>query len=241
MAYIRPGSGTIFQSGVRIGLTVNVPNSPFGGNAFMFPYEKMTINGSMVTLLDFTGKLFSVFDVNFRHSESSIKEYYQTYPDNYVAYYYMSIYNKQAGHLLRAISLLEETGKNRFKDEIRQLRARIDSGNLEAKVGNYPGISPFDSKANRDLTRTARIELDRYNETTYNFGVFARIIQERNIDPNRFSISVPETAPEYEIDQEAINELQKSLDRQQSAGTQIYWIIGVFALIILIKRRNAKG
>lgn len=245
MAYIRPGSGTVYQSGVNIGLTVNVPNSPFGGNAFMFPYEKMKIYesplGPTISLLDYSGKLYGIFSPNYSHSEEYIRDYYKTYPDNHVAYYYMSIYNKQAKHLLRAIELLEESGRNRFKDEIRQLRARIDSGNLEAKVGNYPNISPFDSKINRDLTRTARIELDRYNETTYNFGVFARIISDRKIDPNRLALAAPAGESDYQIDQEAIDELQNSLERQKNSGTQTYWILGFFALVILIKRRNAKG
>lgn len=240
MAYIRPGSGTIFQSGARIGLAVNMPGTPFLGNVFLFPYEKMTINGNQITLYDYVGKIFSVFEVNFRHTLTRIKEYYRTYPDDHVAYYYMSIYNKQAEHLMRAIALMEDTGKNRFRDEIRQLKARLDSGNMEAKVGNYPNTSLFDSKDSKDKIRTARKEIDGYNDTIYSFGVFARIIEDRGINPNNFSITVPTPDNEIEIDQEAINELQKSLERQKKEGNNTYWGLGILALIVIIKRRNAK-
>lgn len=241
MAYITPNSGTIYRTTSNIGLSTKLVNTPFLGNIYMFPFEKMKITGNQVSLFDFNNNLFKVFDVNFRHTITTIREYYKSYPDNYVAYYFMSIYNKQYEHLELAIKHLEKTGKNRFKDEIRQLSARMNSGNLEAKVSNYPGTSIFDSKTNTNSVKSARHEIDLYNETTYHYGVFSSIISERGINPKSFENSPPTLENvSQQIDYEALNTLIENLEKQSNSKKVATYVASVF-ITILVLRQIAKN
>jgi hypothetical protein len=254
MAYITPSNGTLFLTTGSIALSTGLKNSPYLGNIFLFPVEKMSIQGTDVRLLDYYGKHYSNFSVTYRHTFSEVIAYYKTYPDAFVAQCYMNIYNHQASLLLQAIALMEATEKNRFRDEIRQLKARLSSGTLNHEVGNYPQTSFLtDGKDTRKKVREAISLLDYFNSTAYYFEAFAKVIEERGINPLNLSLAGSDLSPEQEKDLmellEAAN-AQSSTSAVESSIREIEvntgvsrWVLlgGLLALVIYMRKRNKSN
>lgn len=144
-------------------------------------------------------------------------------------------------YLTEARQKMLDTGRAALRQEIRKVEAILASKDYTVLVLDMPEVRFLGNKSNNDLVRDAKVLLQTYNTvSSFFYTPTKQELLSRGVDPYDLSISALKESSDPEIDQAAIEELQKSLDRQSSTGTQTYWILGILAMIVLIKRRNAK-
>lgn len=144
-------------------------------------------------------------------------------------------------YLTEARQKMLDTGRAALRQEVRKVEAILNSKDYTTLVYDLPEVRFLGNKKNNDLAREAKVLLQQYNTTS---EFFYKPIKEelisRGVDTYNISNLAEKEGAVPEVDQAAIEELKKILERNTNPGTQVYWGIGILAMIFLIKKRNAK-
>ena len=181
------------------------------------------------------------FKITELRSIEDAKAFLQRFPIEENIKYFNELHVKQKGRLEQAISLLQETGRSAYSDEIRQYEDRIKTSSFSTKITNYPQRRWLGNKQKNEKVDQARKVLGEYDGYCFFYGGLVLILTERKVVTENLYSSVPTAPTEQKYIKEIAARIEKEPENASKKTLQnTLTVIITFILLFKLSRSKAR-